>query len=66
LWFDGRDLLRLSDREMTELRGAEIGMVFQDPMTSLKPVQRIIDHLTETIQAHEPETSTNRKRAINW
>jgi oligopeptide/dipeptide ABC transporter ATP-binding protein len=57
LWFDGRDLMTLSDREMTDLRGAEIGMVFQDPMTSLNPVQRIIDHLTETIQTHEPETS---------
>lgn len=57
LWFDGRDLLKLSDREMADLRGAEIGMVFQDPMTSLNPVQRIVDHLTETIQTHEPETS---------
>jgi oligopeptide/dipeptide ABC transporter ATP-binding protein len=55
LWFDGQDLLTLSDREMTELRGAEIGMVFQDPMTSLNPVQRILDHLTETIQTHKPE-----------
>jgi oligopeptide/dipeptide ABC transporter ATP-binding protein len=65
LWFDGRDLMKLSDREMTDLRGAEIGMVFQDPMTSLNPVQRIIDHLTETIQTHEPETSDQaaRKRA---
>jgi oligopeptide/dipeptide ABC transporter ATP-binding protein len=57
LWFDGRDLMTLSDREMTDLRGAEIGMVFQDPMTSLNPVQRIMEHLTETIQTHEPETS---------
>jgi len=57
LWFDGRDLMKLSDREMPDVRGAEIGMIFQDPMTSLNPVQRILDHLTETIQAHEPETS---------
>jgi len=62
LWFDGRDLMTLSDQEMTNLRGAEIGMVFQDPMTSLNPVQRIIDHLTETIQTHEPETSTQAAR----
>jgi oligopeptide/dipeptide ABC transporter ATP-binding protein len=47
----------LSLREMPDIRGAEIGMVFQDPMTSLNPVQRILDHLTETIQTHEPETS---------
>ncbi|MCJ7537868.1 MAG: ABC transporter ATP-binding protein [Anaerolineales bacterium] len=57
LWFDGRDLMKFSDREMSDLRGAEIGMIFQDPMTSLNPVQRILEHLTETIQTHEPETS---------
>jgi peptide/nickel transport system ATP-binding protein len=65
LWFDGRDLMKLSDKEMPDVRGAEIGMVFQDPMTSLNPVQRILDHLTETIHAHEPEVSDEaaRKRA---
>ena len=57
LWFDGRDLMKLPAQEMPDIRGAEIGMVFQDPMTSLNPVQRIIDHLTETIHTHEPETS---------
>jgi peptide/nickel transport system ATP-binding protein len=57
LWFDGRDLMTLPEREMPEVRGAEIGMVFQDPMTSLNPVQRILDHLTETIHTHEPEVS---------
>jgi peptide/nickel transport system ATP-binding protein len=63
LWFDGRNLLTLSDNEMREVRGAEIGMVFQDPMTSLNPVQRINDHLTETIQTHEPEVSDKAARA---
>jgi peptide/nickel transport system ATP-binding protein len=63
LWFDGRDLMKLSPREMTEIRGAEIGMVFQDPMTSLNPVQRILDHLTETIHTHEPEVSKADARA---
>ena len=63
LWFDGRNLLTLSDNEMRAVRGAEIGMVFQDPMTSLNPVQRIIDHLTETIQTHEPEVSDKAARA---
>jgi oligopeptide/dipeptide ABC transporter ATP-binding protein len=63
LWFDGRDLMTFSDREMPDVRGAEIGMVFQDPMTSLNPVQRILDHLTETIHAHEPEVSDTAARA---
>ena len=67
LWFDGQDLMRLSDRKMRELRGSRLGMVFQDPMTSLNPVQRIVDHLTETMQTHEPQWSedTARERAEN-
>ena len=48
---------------MPEMRGAEIGMVFQDPMTSLNPVQRILEHLTETIHTHEPEVSNADARA---
>ena len=57
LWFDGRDLMTLPIDQMPDIRGAEIGMVFQDPMTSLNPVQSIMKHLTETICAHEPQTS---------
>lgn len=55
LFFDGHDLMELPESEMCAVRGAEIGMVFQDPMTSLNPVQRIMEHLTETICTHEPE-----------
>lgn len=62
LLFDGRDLMTLTEDEMRAVRGGEIGMVFQDPMTSLNPVQRIIEHLTETIHAHEPETSDEQAR----
>jgi peptide/nickel transport system ATP-binding protein len=57
LQFDGRDLMKLPIKDMQKIRGADIGMVFQDPMTSLNPVQRILDHLTETILCHQPETS---------
>ncbi len=63
LWFDGRDLMTLQENEMPDVRGAEIGMVFQDPMTSLNPVQRIDDHLMETIRTHEPGTSEAGARA---
>jgi peptide/nickel transport system ATP-binding protein len=56
LWFDGRDLMTLSRGEMRHVRGAELGMVFQDPMTSLNPVQRVIDHISETIRTHEPSS----------
>jgi len=57
LWFDGVDLMTLSERQMQSVRGGDIGMVFQDPMTSLNPVQRVIEHLTETIRTHEPHVS---------
>jgi peptide/nickel transport system ATP-binding protein len=63
LWFDGRDLMTLPPRDLPDIRGAEIGMVFQDPMTSLNPVQRIVDHLTETIHTHEPGVSGAAARA---
>ncbi len=54
LLFEGRDLMELSNLHMTHVRGAELGMIFQDPMTSLNPVQRIIDHIKETILTHKP------------
>jgi peptide/nickel transport system ATP-binding protein len=62
LLFDGRDLMKLPEEEMRKVRGGEIGMVFQDPMTSLDPVQRIIEHLTETVHTHEPATSEEQAR----
>jgi oligopeptide/dipeptide ABC transporter ATP-binding protein len=57
LWFDGVDLMTLDDKRMRGLRGAKLGMVFQDPMTSLNPLMKIVDHLTETIRTHEPNVS---------
>ena len=62
LLFDGRDLMKLPEEEMRTVRGGEIGMVFQDPMTSLDPVQRIIEHLTETIHTHEGATTEEQAR----
>jgi oligopeptide/dipeptide ABC transporter ATP-binding protein len=50
--YKGRDLLKLSDREMRKVRGAEIGMVFQEPMNSLNPVLTIGSQITETVHAH--------------
>jgi oligopeptide/dipeptide ABC transporter ATP-binding protein len=57
LWFDGADLMTYSEKQMQSVRGGAIGMVFQDPMTSLNPVQRVVEHLTETIRTHEPKVS---------
>jgi oligopeptide/dipeptide ABC transporter ATP-binding protein len=50
--FKGRDLLALSPEQMREVRGREIAMVFQEPMTSLNPVLSIGRQLTETLEAH--------------
>ncbi|MDH5506090.1 MAG: ABC transporter ATP-binding protein [Anaerolineae bacterium] len=58
LWFDGVDLMTLPEDEMRQLRGDKISMIFQDPMTSLNPVQRISEHLVETIKTHEKKTKT--------
>ena len=52
--FDGKDLLSLDDEAMRHLRGKDISMVFQEPMTSLNPVLSICEQLTETLITHFP------------
>jgi len=53
VFFYGRDLLRLSEEEMRRVRGAEIAMVFQDPMTSLNPVLTVGFQITEALKLHQ-------------
>jgi oligopeptide/dipeptide ABC transporter ATP-binding protein len=50
--FQGRDLLHLSDRQLRQVRGKEIAMIFQDPMTSLNPVLTIGRQITEALETH--------------
>ncbi|MGH2621939.1 MAG: ABC transporter ATP-binding protein, partial [Anaerolineales bacterium] len=50
--FQGRDLLRAGEPELERIRGAGIGMVFQDPMTSLNPVLTVGRQISETLRAH--------------
>jgi oligopeptide transport system ATP-binding protein len=50
--YGGRDLLKLSPEEMRHIRGKEIAMIFQDPMTSLNPVMRIGRQITEALELH--------------
>src|SRR5574338_1522242 len=62
--FKGRDLLKLSEEEMEEVRGRDIGMVFQEPMTSLNPVLTIGRQLTEGLEIHlKMSREAARKRA---
>jgi peptide/nickel transport system ATP-binding protein len=51
--FEGRDLLRLSPREMRAIRGNEISMIFQEPMTSLNPVLTVGRQIGETLRLHQ-------------
>jgi peptide/nickel transport system ATP-binding protein len=51
--FDGRDLAIASDEEIRHVRGNEIGMVFQDPMTSLNPTMNIGKQIAESVRLHK-------------
>ncbi len=52
--FVGRDLINMRKKDLRELRGGDVAMVFQDPMTSLNPVLTIGDQISEAIRAHNP------------
>ena len=70
LLFDDLDLMTLSSSEMRKYRGSRIGMIFQDPMTSLNPVQNIADHLAEVMITHgifssEKEVRTHAEELID-
>jgi peptide/nickel transport system ATP-binding protein len=63
--FKGRDLMRLSEREMQTVRGADIALIFQEPMTALNPVFTIGDQIMETLLVHGRATRREaRGRAI--
>ncbi|WP_334006430.1 ABC transporter ATP-binding protein [Burkholderia gladioli] len=63
--FDGRELLTLTPRETRDLRGRDISMIFQEPMTSLNPVLSIGEQIVETLRRHEPlSRAAARLRAI--
>ncbi len=55
--YGGRNLVSLSQRELRRLRGPDLGLVFQEPMTRLNPLLRIGDHFKETLKQHEPDLS---------
>jgi peptide/nickel transport system ATP-binding protein len=63
--YKGQELITASEEELRRVRGAEIAMIFQDPMTSLNPVMRVGDQIVEQVQEHEgiPDAQA-RERAI--
>lgn len=64
--FEGREILGLSDREMQSVRGGDIGMIFQDPMTALTPVFTVGWQIAEQLRAHsDMNRARARQRAID-
>ncbi len=65
--FRGTELSELSGRALRELRGPELGMIFQDPMTRLNPLWRVSDHFEELLRTHQPGDSAEdiRRRSID-
>jgi len=65
VWFEGRELLALPRRDLQILRGSRIGMIFQDPLSSLHPYYTIGSQITETIHAHHKvDKDVARRRAV--
>jgi len=62
--FEGRDLTNLPERQMRTLRGDRLSMVYQDPMTSLNPLMRIGDQVTEAMTAHGVPRNQARQRTM--
>ncbi len=61
--FDGKDLLKLSDAEMREMRGDDIAMIFQDPMTSLNPVFTVGEQIAEALRLHRKMSRNQARQA---
>ncbi len=60
--YKGRDMLKMPKRDLRKIRGGEMAMIFQDPMTSLNPVLTIGDQIAEAIQEHNPQTGDDAAR----
>ena len=53
IFFEGRDLMKVREEDMQKIRGKEISMIFQDPMTALNPIMRVGEQIAEVIHLHE-------------
>ena len=62
VWFQGKDITAASEKEMTKIRGKDISMVFQDPMTSLNPLYTIGKQIEEMLILHEPQMDKDQRK----
>ena len=59
---NGRDIAHFSEKQMKEIRGTEVSMIFQDPLTSLNPTMKVGDQITEMLMLHKPGMSSRQRR----
>lgn len=62
IWFQGKDITAASEKEMTKIRGKDISMVFQDPMTSLNPLYTIGKQIEEMLILHKPQMDKDQRK----
>ena len=62
---DGEDITYASESRMREIRGGEIGMIFQDPLSALNPVMKVKDQISEVIRLHQKEELENRTEKVD-
>ncbi|HLE50447.1 MAG TPA: ABC transporter ATP-binding protein [Anaerolineales bacterium] len=58
--FDGEDILTYNEEQLRDFRGQRVSMIFQDPMTSLNPIQRIGDHFLEAVSVHKSQVEKSK------
>ncbi|MBS0647842.1 MAG: ABC transporter ATP-binding protein [Verrucomicrobia bacterium] len=63
IWYEGKDLVKLQEKELQKIRGKEIGMIFQDPMTSLNPTLKVGYQITEGYLRHFPSATKKEAEA---
>jgi len=62
--YNNKNILELSNKQMRQIRGKDISIIFQDPMTSLDPIMRINEHFYELIKAHNPKAKEEEMKQI--
>lgn len=65
MWYEGVEMAAASEEQMLKIRGEEISMIFQDPMTALNPVKRVIDQVSAVVRLHNPGMPKKKAERIS-